>query len=658
MKLSIVIVNYNVKYFLEQCLHSVRTATLEQEIEVFVVDNNSVDGSMDMVAEKFPDVRIIANKDNAGFSKANNQAIKQAKGEYILLLNPDTIVEKDTFIKVIEFMDNHPDSGGLGVKMVDGTGRYLPESKRGLPTPEVAFYKIFGLSRIFPKSKTFGKYHLSYLDKDSIHKVDILSGAFMLLRKKVLDEIGLLDETFFMYGEDIDLSYRIIKAGYKNYYFPETRIIHYKGESTKKSSVNYVFTFYNAMVIFAKKHFSAKNASLFAGLINIAVYFRAILAILNRAFKQIMLPLIDTILLSAGIILIKNYWEHNIIFPEGGAYPILLVSVAIPSYVLVWLFSVFMSSGYDKPIRLSRIYQGILLGTIFILMVYALLPEGFRFSRAIILLGAVWGIISISSVRIILHLLRFQSFKIGKISNKRYIIIGNETEVMRVADLLRKADMNPGFIGLISFTESFKQLDGFIGNFNQVNDIIRIYKIDEVVFCAKDIPAHQIIDKMAELNTSQINFKIAPPESLAIIGSQSINTSGDIYILELDSISRINNRRNKRFLDIMIALMLLTPSPILSFIMENPSGFIPNLVKVLFGSRTFVGYRDSKQLNDHKLPQIKNGILNPTDALNIQNMDDATINRLNLLYARDYKIVNDLHIMVKGFRFLGRTHIQ
>jgi len=217
MKLSVIIVNYNVEHFLEQCLLSVRKAMANVIGEVYVVDNNSVDGSMAMVKDKFPEVKLIENKKNTGFSFANNQAIQLAKGEYILLLNPDTVVEEDTFEKVIAFMDSHPDAGGLGVKMLDGKGNFLPESKRGLPTPSVAFYKIFGLSKLFPKSKTFGKYHLGFLDKDKTHEVDVLSGAFMLLRKTTLDKIGLLDETFFMYGEDIDLSYRIKLDDYKNY---------------------------------------------------------------------------------------------------------------------------------------------------------------------------------------------------------------------------------------------------------------------------------------------------------------------------------------------------------------------------------------------------------------------------------------------------------
>jgi len=654
MKLSVIIVNYNVKYFLEQCLHSVRKAIKGLDAEVFVVDNNSVDGSVEMLQSKFPEIQTIANKDNVGFSTANNQGIKLANGDYILLLNPDTIVEEDTFTKVVQFMDEHKDAGGLGVKMVDGKGNFLPESKRGLPTPSVAFYKIFGLSRLFPKSRIFGKYHLGYLNKEETHEVEILSGAFMLLRKAVLDKIGLLDETFFMYGEDIDLSYRIIKVGYKNYYFPKTRIIHYKGESTKKSSVNYVVVFYRAMVIFARKHFSAKNARLFSVLINLAVYFRAFLAILNRFFNRIALPLTDAILFFGGIIGIKNYWEHNVIFPYGGEYPIEIVSVAIPLYIIIWLFSIFLSGGYDRPVRLPKIFQGLFIGTVVILTIYALLPENFRFSRALIVFGALWGFISMIGLRFVLHLLNFRNFILGIKSNKRFAIVGHKEESERVAELLRKADMNPGFIGLVGISDENKSKEGLIGYLDQIKDIINIYKIDEVIFCAKDISAQIIIDKMSDLNVSQIEFKIAPPESLSIIGSKSINTSGDLYIVDLDSITKPNNKRSKRFLDIIVSILLFIIFPVGMIITRKPGYYIRNIFSVLFGNKSWVGYRLTKNSTDHKLPEIRKGILNPTDILKLQEISSETIDRLNLLYARDYKVINDINIIFKGFSNLGR----
>ncbi len=654
MKLSIVIVNYNVKYFLEQCLYSVRKAIHNMDAEIFVVDNNSVDGSLEMLHQKFPDITLIANKDNVGFSIANNQAIKQSSGEYVLLLNPDTVVEDDTFTKVVRFMDEHSDAGGLGVKMVDGKGKFLPESKRGLPTPSVAFYKIFGLSRIFPKSKLFGKYHLGYLDKEKIHSVDILSGAFMLLRKSLLDQIGLLDETFFMYGEDIDLSYRIIKAGYKNYYFPNTRIIHYKGESTKKGSVNYVVVFYKAMVIFAKKHFSSKNARIFSILINMAVYFRAFLAILNGFFSKAALPLVDAILLFGGILGIKNYWEHNIIFPYGGEYPVEIVSIAIPIYILIWLFSVFMSGGYDRPVRLPKLFQGLFIGSIIILTFYALLPESFRFSRALIIFGAIWGFISMMGLRVLLHIFKVKKFRLGINLNKRYAIVGNKEEPERVAELLRKSDMSPGLIGLISTEEREKSRDGYVGHIDQLKEIIKIYSIDEVIFCAKDLPAHTIIDYMSGLSVSQVEYKIAPPESLSIIGSNSINTSGDIYIIELDSISKANNKRSKRLLDFLVGLVFLVLSPIVFIVNRNPFGFVRNLFLVLIGNKSWVGFQITTNSTAHKLPKIKPGILYPTDMIKGNDVSSETADRLNLLYARNYKILNDINIIFNGIRNLGR----
>jgi len=204
-------------------------------VETIIVDNASVDGSLEMLKTKYPEFTLIANADNLGFSKANNQAIKVSKGEYVLLLNPDTVVAEDTFTKVIDFMDSHPEAGGLGTHMIDGKGCFLAESKRGLPTPMVAFYKIFGFSKLFPKSKQFGQYHLGHLPDDETNEVDILSGAFMLMRKEALDKVGLLDEEYFMYGEDIDLSYRIQLGGYKNYFFADTKIIHYKEKARKKA---------------------------------------------------------------------------------------------------------------------------------------------------------------------------------------------------------------------------------------------------------------------------------------------------------------------------------------------------------------------------------------------------------------------------------------
>ena len=654
MKLSIVIVNYNVKYFLEQCLHSVQNACKGLDAEVFVVDNNSVDGSVRMVIDKFPDVHLIENKENRGFSFANNQAIRKAAGDYILLLNPDTIVEDDTLRKVVSFMDSHPDAGGLGVKMLDGKGKYLPESKRGLPTPPVAFFKVFGLSALFPKSKTFGRYHLGYLDKDSIHEVDVLSGAFMLLRKKVLDQIGLLDDTFFMYGEDIDLSYRITQAGYKNYYYPETRIIHYKGESTKKSSLNYIFVFYNAMIVFATKHFSKENARLFSMMINLAIYFRAFISILTRLFSWLLLPILDTILLFSGIFLIKDYWEHHFIYPNGGHYPETFLYIAVPTYLMIWLFCIYLSGGYDKPVKLVKIIQGMSVGTIIILVLYSLQNKEYHFSRAVIILGAVWGVMVMTGLRYFLNLSNLKGFKLNSEKNKRFVIIGEKEESERVSQLLQQTGMNPAFIGLVSYRQHRNNPNGFLGHLGQIKEIITIHKINELIFCAKDVPAQVIIDQMSELKNEQVDYKIAPPESLSIIGSNSINTSGDLYVIDINAIVKRSNRRNKRTLDLVAAFILLVSSPVALFFMRNPGGLYKNILLVFVARKSWVGFSPHPKQEPHKLPEILPGILNPTDAFTQKELTPETAFHLDLLYARDYKPVNDMNIILKGFRNLGR----
>ncbi|NVO01433.1 MAG: glycosyltransferase [Bacteroidetes bacterium] len=652
MTLSVIIVNYNVKYFLEQCLLAVQKAMQNIDSEVFVVDNNSVDGSVKMVQEKFPKVKLISNSENVGFSKANNQAIEKSQGKYVLLLNPDTVVEDDTFSKVIAFVECHNDTGGLGVKMLDGKGRFLPESKRGLPTPEVAFYKIFGLSRLFPKSKKFGRYHLGFIDKDEISEVEILSGAFMLIRKEVLNKIGLLDEAFFMYGEDIDLSYRIIKAGYKNYYFPETRIIHYKGESTKKSSINYVFVFYNAMIIFAKKHFSQKNAKMFSMLINIAIYIRAFMAIANRFSKKIFLPLIDSIMIFGGIYAIKNYWELNVISANGAHYPSAFLQIAVPIYILIWLLTVYFSGGYDKPVKLVKVFRGILIGTIIILLIYSLLSEAYRFSRAIILIGALWSVIAMSFFRIILHLLNLKSFKLGSTKTKRISIIGEKDEAERVAGLIKQTNINPNFIGIVTVTDSISNNNTVIGNILQIKEIIQIFKIDEVIFCAKDVSAQKIIDNMTELQSLEVDFKIAPPESLYIIGSNSIDDSGDLYVVNVNAISKTENRRNKRLIDIILSLFLLAFIPVFIFIVKNFFGLLVNIILVLLSKKSWVGYVPENTI--HKLPKIKSGILNPLDITKSKEISEEIAFKVNLLYARDYRISNDINIFFNSMKFLGR----
>jgi GT2 family glycosyltransferase len=281
IKVSVVIVSYNVKFFLEQCLLSVRAATAGMEVETFVVDNHSADGSAAYLRPKFPGVTFIENSDNPGFAVANNQAIRLCRGEYVLLLNPDTVIGEESIRTLCYFMDEHTDAGGVGVKMLDGHGVFLPESKRSFPSPWTAFCKIFGLSALFPRSNVFARYSLPRLNPNKRHKVDVLAGAFMMIRHEALDKTGLLDEAFFMYGEDIDLSYRLALGGYANYYVPE-RILHYKGESTKRGDMSFVRNFYGAMRIFYQK-FYPRSGWLASFCIRLAISIKALGATLKRS---------------------------------------------------------------------------------------------------------------------------------------------------------------------------------------------------------------------------------------------------------------------------------------------------------------------------------------------------------------------------------------
>lgn len=284
MYLTIVIVSYNVCDHLRRCLTTVSKAIKGIECEIYVVDNNSVDDSCSMISSEFPDVKLIINNFNAGYSSANNQALRLARGKYILLLNPDTLVEDDSFHNCISFLDSHPDAGALGVKMVNGEGQFLPESKRSIPSVSSALFKSFGFSYLFPDSRIFNRYYLRSAGGEEISKTEVISGAFMLIKKEVLSVTGLLDEDFFMYGEDIDLSYRIIEAGFSNYYFPEVKIIHFKGCSTPRNNYDDLFYFYKAMRIYVRKRYSEGKFRFSFLLLITGIYFRESLALTNRFF--------------------------------------------------------------------------------------------------------------------------------------------------------------------------------------------------------------------------------------------------------------------------------------------------------------------------------------------------------------------------------------
>jgi len=288
-------------------------------------------------------------------------------------------------------------------------------------------------------------------------------------------------------------------------------------------------------------------------------------------------------------------------------------------------------------------------------VVYALLSESYRFSRAILILGAVWGLSAMTILRLFLHLIGIKRYNIGSESkNSRFIIVGQKDEAERVAELLHKTWLTPVFVGLVSIKNNTEKGEQFIGTIDQLPEIIPIYKISEVIFCSKSLPHQVIIDKMSELQHLNIDFKIAPEDSLSIIGSNSINTSGDLYTVDINSITSPRNLRNKRFVDIIIAIALLIFIPINIFVVRNPAGLIGNIFKVFFGRRSWVGYNTEDPVGLEKLPNIKTGILHPDDAFKKKRLSPEITGKLNLIYARDYSFTTDLNIIFRAYRDLGR----
>ncbi len=649
MKLSVIIVNYNVCYFLEQTVKSVVKASLFSkndgyDIECIVVDNASKDQSLEMMRTKFPSIQLIANTDNVGFSQANNQGIKISNAKYVLLLNPDTVIAEDTLSKSIAFMDTHKNCGAMGIKMIDGKGIFLPESKRGIPTPTVSLYKMLGLSKIFPSSEKFNQYHLGYLDKNKNHKVPILSGAFMFMRKSTLEEVGLLDETFFMYGEDIDLSYRIINAGYDNYYFADSSIIHYKGESTKKGSLNYVKIFYKAMIIFAEKHFAQKQSNLFSSFISVGIYFRALLDIVISLFKKFYAPVLDGIILLGGMLWLKDFWSSKFI-GEASYYGDEFLTVNIPLYISIWLISIFFSGGYDKPFNVWKLIRGLLFGTLITSAVYGFLPEAYRFSRALILLGMAWGVVFLSLYRMLVSAFFKQNIVSGETSKGKLAIVGDIEEGNRIRNLLFDTGLHFDFIGFIDPDDQISETDSNkLGSINEISNLIDLYKIDELIFCSKNISFKKIIEQM-EVLSKNINYRIVVEGSQNIVGSDSKNNAGNPYLSEQTyKIVKQGQKRNKRVFDIAMSILLLLLFPILILFSKNKSNYLSNCFNVLLGKKSWIGFGKYRFSN---LPKIKDSIYTPIDHLTIPD-NSNTHKRLLQSYAKDYSIYKDLVLLVRN----------
>jgi O-antigen biosynthesis protein len=645
LQLSVIIVNYNVKYFLEQCLCSVLKACKNIDAEIFVTDNNSTDGSREFLATQFTTVNFIWNKENTGFAKANNQALAKAKGKYILFLNPDTIVPEDCFEKSMQFFELHEQAGALGIRMIDGTGKFLKESKRAFPSPLTSLYKLSGLTKLFPRSKTFAQYHLGHLPENENHEVDVLAGAYMMVPKNILEKTGSFDETFFMYGEDVDLSYRIQQAGYKNYYFAQSSIIHFKGESTKKGSLNYVKMFYSAMSLFVKKHYSGSRAGVFNFLIQVAIFFRAALAVAAKFLQKIGLPVLDAASIFTSFWVIKYFW--NTYIAKEINYSPNLLSIAFPVFTIMFLIVSYYTGLYDKGYKQQQLNRSTIIAALVLLSCYALLPEEIRFSRGILVFGIVMAFIVMSLLR---HLFIKWNL-LNKVEEDeehwQTIVVASEKDFSSVTNLMQKAGMPERVLGRVN--NSVTEAGTALGSMQQLNHLIIMYPVKEIIFCEDGLSFKDIIATVQQLPAGVRN-KFHASGSSSIIGSDSKDVSGN-YVTANNKyiITNAVNKRNKALLDVTVAMLFVLSLPVHLFTQKKPLQFFKNIFLVLIRKKTWVGYA----IAFDKLPLIKIGVLTSTTlpaALN--DLPAESLRLSDEWYATSYSASTDIKKILRGYKYL------
>ena len=649
--LSIIIVNFNVKEFIQNLLHSIEKATADIEAEVIIVDNASTDGSVEFIKERFPKVKLIANENNLGFSKANNIGLKLAQGEFILLLNPDTLVGEDTFLKMIEFFKEHPKAGLAGCKVLKPDGTFYLPCRRSFPGPWTSFCKVTGLSNLFPNNKLFARYNLTYLDENQTYEVDAISGSFMMFTREVYENVGGLDEQFFMYGEDLDFCYRIQKAGYKVYYYNETQIIHYIGESTKRSSFDETKVFYEAMHLFVKKHLS--SSFIVEVILRSAIAARGFLAFLGRRKLIILSILLDLIFFDLTLITAEKIYTSFVRwrgFPEFGL-PIVLTIPALIQIVTALSLKVYKRESFS----FLRNFASIII-SFFILSSLTFFFKQYAYSRAVILITYFFLFFSLSLWRVLLKIFFRIGIRSDVLSYKRALIVGINSPAVTIADKLKNnPNVHHSVLGLIGFSAADigKKVgdNEVIGTTENIIKIINDKKIDEVIFSSDELSYNEMMKIVTESQNRDVEFKIAGKNFDFLVGKTSVSILDDIPLFELKyNISNPLMRFFKGIFDYCLALGVLFFIYPFIYLIDKVSRkptdfkkFILNVPLIFSGQYSFVGPKESDKVNNLYIG--KKGL---TGLWYIENIDGGNVEKLDLLYAKNQNFWLDLEILGKS----------
>lgn len=653
MQLSIIIVNYNVKEFLLNLLDSLHKAVSKFDSEIIIVDNASDDGSVEAVRNKYPDVTLIENKINVGFGAANNQALNIANGKYFVLINPDTIVKEDTFTKLIDFLKNTPDAGMVGCKVLNPDGTLQLACRRSFPGPWTSFTKITGLSKLFPKSRLFAKYNLTYLDENETHEVDAISGSFMMMRREVYEKTKGFDQQFFMYGEDLDLCYRTQKEGYKVYYVHTTEIIHYKGESTKRSSIDETKVFYDAMHLFVRKHFS--SFFIVEIILQAAIFFRKLFAFLNLYRLVIVAVFLDLIFgvlsyLTAEEIYSNERWEG---FPEifkPGVY-------FVPAFIQV-IISGLMNSYRKDGFSVLRNLISLIVGLMVITSMTFFLKQ-FAFSRAVVLIAYALMFFGFAFWRIIVKTI----FKVGLSANERKnrtIIVGTNSKALTLTKKLKSSLTSlHHIIGLIGISNKDigEQIQNFhvIGSLGNIKKVIQENKIDKVIFSSDELTFDQMFSVVSNCQGMNAEFMVAGSDMDYLVGKSSITMLEDIPLLKVYyNISSFPHKAAKTAFDFILStFILLLVYPLiyshrkLTGRATEFSNFILNVPKVLTGKFSFVGPESFSNIEGLYLG--KKGLTGLWNIENIDKNDEEEKRKLDIFYAKNQNIWLDIEILSRSF---------